>query len=161
MLGNTSIFLVVVVEARCLVNTVVRCHIEGSLKLLECVLSEGMCILVRVQHQGHVLESLDTIHALGLLQTGNQLLVTRAQRPIHHSYCFDDLFICITSQIVLSISPCLYFIEIAIIELWGSIGCTSACTSRLLKETFLLAPQPIILLFFNTTQIVLVPLLLV
>lgn len=139
MWGNTSIFLVVVVEGRC-VNTVFRSHIEGSLKLLECVLGEGMSILVWVQHQGHVLESLDTTHALGLLQTDNQILVGRTQCPIHQSNCLNGLFVCVASKVVESISSGLYLIKIALIGLWDGIGCTSACTSRLLEETFLLAP---------------------
>lgn len=107
-----------------------------------------------------MLEFFDTTHALGLLKVDNKLLVSGTESQIHQGYCLDSLFVCMASKIVEGISSSLHFIKTVIVGLWG-IGCTSTCTSSLLKETFLLAPQLLILLFFRTTKRVLVPLLLV
>ena len=78
-----------------------------------------MCVLVRVQQQGHVLESLDATHALGLLKVDNQLLVSGTQSQIDQSYCLDILFVSLASKVIEGISSGLHFIETIIVELWG------------------------------------------
>ncbi len=120
-----------------------------------------MCIFIRMQQQSHVLEFLNTAHALRLLQTNYELLVSRTQSQINHSDCLESLFICIASKVVNCISSGQRLIvENKVFWVWGE-GCSCICIFGLLKETFLLAHQLLILLFFNATQVVLVPLLLV